>query len=352
MRLLRLTETMKKLVCSLDPFSLLDEPEFSRDEAYGIIADGEEETEHIVGLMLLRDDLDKEPIIDWLYVAPEYRDTGFAAFALDSVFNRAEKNGAVCVHICLRDFYGRALVCESEEGFFLERGFEEEPEHRSKRGERYLKAGVEDYFELLEERDIYHSEYDDDDLGSEWLMNNLLDDEDEELYYESEGVEDEISADDESLKKNRRRLFIRNEKVKKSDVKPRVTTLSELEKTLGQTRILLKDMPVSISELSLGELRDGIVEACFHRSVSLIENIMDVSPEYYNPWLSFAIREGEHISGIFLVHENATKASFEICLIFAFGNKKADMIKAMFLSFINAVKKEDYPSETKVVFVV
>ena len=46
MQLFRLNEAMRRIVCEFDPFSLLEDEEYSKDDAYGIILEGDEEEEN------------------------------------------------------------------------------------------------------------------------------------------------------------------------------------------------------------------------------------------------------------------------------------------------------------------
>ncbi len=337
MRLLKLTEAMRTLVCAFDPFSILEEDKYSGDDAYGIIFEDEDGKEEVVGLLLIRNVDTVEPVIDWLYVAPAFRSAGFSDYALNSVFKLAEKNGAVYVRVCIRDFYGKELVCPKAESFLTRYGFTEDESYKGHRGELYYKASVEAYIEYMEEKLLFMEEYEDD----ESLDENFDD------YFDDELIDGAFEESDASDYKP-----VKPKALKAADVKTEERTLGELEKAFSKDFKPVNPKPVPIGELSLKELESGIEEALAHKASVLIEDIKSVELFNYDPELSFAVKDGEDITGLILVKTDLVKLRFEVCLHFSHGKNKTETAKQLFYFFVLAAKKEGYPADLKVVFAV
>ncbi len=342
MRLLKLNETMKELVCAFDPFSLLEEPRYAKDKAYGIMAERGEGDELITGLMLVRNADGREPVVDWLYVAPEFRGGGIAGFAIDSLLDRALKNNADSVLISLKEFYGRDAVIGFDDSLFKERGFEEGTSVKAGKGERILKVEMSDYEIIADDEELMIGEYSGDEF---------------DLYFDYEAADEDEEPDsydafnvDEALYKAYMEQQKNERTIKRSEQESKVVPFAQLEKSLDNMEGSLKYKAIPIADLSINELKEGIEEALEHKATCLVENILDINPLYFSPDLSFVVKDGEYITGILLVHINLRQASYEVCLVYGLGKDKAAIIKSLFTHFIIAGKKRDIVDKAKVVF--
>ena len=339
MQLFRLNEAMRRIVCEFDPFSLLEDEEYSKDDAYGIILEGdEEEEETIAGLLLTRENDKGEPVIDWIYVLPEFRDAGLGSFALDKVFEHAEKEGAAYVHAFISDFYGRELVCKGDEEFFLNNGFVIEKSLGSRSGEKHYKADVEEYIEYSDARK--ELDLDNDDAGM------LIDDD----YLEATVGEVAASVKGGTSFKGGNIKPLKMRALKDGD-EIKTVTLGELEDLLLSKHISRQPVPVSVGEVSLYELETGLNIAAGNKAKALVADIKDITPYHFDPEFSFVIKEDDDITGIFLVNANAVILRFEILLAFAVGEDRSELVRKLFLSFVEKAKKEDYPDDAQVVFI-
>ena len=338
MILLELNDDIRSLVCPLDPFSLLDRSEYSKDVAYGILFEDEKGAAKIGGLMLVREP-QGEPVIDWLYVVPEYRRGGFADFAIDSLFTRAAENGTGCVRVALKNFYGKELVCIDCESFFERYGFTEDKSYKGRRGETYLKADTEQYIRIKENRLLFMENHDEED-------SSILDE-----LYEDDMTPDMHQADNDKVGNNLdQKLFIKSKVRKKEDSELKKYTLHTIEKTFSKDLAPLAHKPIPIRELSLAELESGIEEALAHKAPCLVDDLLSVEVETFDTELSFVIREEEDIAGILLVNINLMETEFDVYLVHATGKNKSNMIKHLLLSFVREAVKDGYPATTKVVF--
>ena len=336
MRLIRLDENMRSLVCAFDPFSLLEQEEYLDSAAYGIISEAYDGYEGMTGLMIMRYVEEINPLIEWLYVSPEHRNSGYAGFALDEMVDSAYSAGGSSVYILLKERYGSELVYDYDEDFFSSRGFVLSSDLKLKKGETLLKADTDMYIRLKEERELYLSEYDNDEFDE----NLMLDD----TEVEPVGERSDYSEESYYFTGRRSGSF---DKVKKSERKPRSITLADIVKSCEKAHLKSQPVPVPVGELSLKELKEGIEEAMDHHAPSLLEDILSISPDYFNPVLSYAVRDGENISALLLVHENLTAVSLEICLLYAIG-KRQELIMKLFKSFAKAAGEEGYPKGIKV----
>jgi len=128
MKILQLTKNQTELFADMDPLMMSEKLEFPGHIALGAVEREESTMEDIpAGLMIcsLQED---HLVIEWLYIATEFRGQGIGEKFLLMAFEMAADGNLRTVCAYVNQEYGRNLVCVGEEDYFKEHLFTAEQE--------------------------------------------------------------------------------------------------------------------------------------------------------------------------------------------------------------------------------
>lgn len=128
MKILRLTKNQAGLFADMDPLMMLEKLEFPGYFALGVIESDTHMGEEVPAGLMLCSLLEDRLIIEWLYVAADFRGQGIGENLLTTVFEMATKSNLKKVCAYVNQEYGRELLCTGEEGYFTDRLFTTELE--------------------------------------------------------------------------------------------------------------------------------------------------------------------------------------------------------------------------------
>lgn len=126
MKIAILREEQKDYFLDMDPLMMLERLEFPNTFALAATETNAQTTEELpAGLMICSLQSDSL-IIEWLYVASQYRTQGIGEQLLLTAFQMAEQNQLSTVCAYINQEFGREQICSGEETFFKDRLFTEE----------------------------------------------------------------------------------------------------------------------------------------------------------------------------------------------------------------------------------
>lgn len=126
MKIARLTKEQKDFFLDMDPLMMLERLEFPGSFALVAIEQNKRTQRDIpAGLMICSQWKDRL-VIEWLYIAIQYRTQGIGEQLLLAAFQTAKQQNLPMLCAYINKDYGRELICPDEELFFKERLFQQE----------------------------------------------------------------------------------------------------------------------------------------------------------------------------------------------------------------------------------
>ncbi|MBP5608342.1 MAG: GNAT family N-acetyltransferase [Lachnospiraceae bacterium] len=308
MKIVRINQDQKDYFAALDPLDVMDKEYISDGFMLGAVNDDDKE-DIPSGLVICT--IDEEAVmIRWIYVAQRFRGQGYGDELLSAVFKAARNAGKRCVRAFLPDEYGREYICNGDEEFFKLNGFTKDIVYDTGRGE-FLIAEVPDI------------------------------EEEGEGLEELEGIEGysimDVSTDTLPDRFPERELTKEDLVLKISDIAGSVLMDGAKE-----------NKAVSLSELTIPVLGRGLNRLLKEHPYDVYGDgdLLSVSPDSFDLYLSSGYMEKGEITGLFLLHPGEKGIIWADYLFDKSANPGPQLLAMLDRSAKELVSK--YPKKTEV----